>query len=169
MFSTKVSSKILDLFRDIHAEEIRQAKTTSTLKLNTNDDKNKDESKLTCSLSLDITNVTNIEGKVRFSSRRDIVKENNMMITKTFKDQELSIADNASSILLTESYSSDPTSAENMPTNPFKKLHQSLLAKEKNRKDGIKRCVNKMKFWKKKDKNEKDDLVEEDNASTISR
>ena len=84
MFSTKVSSKILDLFRDIHAEEIRQAKTTSTLKLNTNDDKNKDESKLTCSLSLDITNVTNIEGKVRFSSRRDIVKENNIMIIKKF-------------------------------------------------------------------------------------
>ena len=32
-----------------------------------------------------------------------------------------------------------------MPTNPFKKLHQSLLAKEKNRKDGIKRCVNNKK------------------------
>ena len=74
-----------------------------------------------------------------------------------------------SSILLTESYSSDPTNSDKMPTNPFKKFHQSLLAKEKNRKDGIKRCVNKMKFWKKDDKKEKDNLVEDDNASTISR
>ena len=79
------------------------------------------------------------------------------------------MVDNASSIFLTESYSSDPTSSEKMPTNPFKKLHQSLLAKEKNRKDSMKRCVNKMKFWKKGDKKEKDNLVEEDNASTISR
>ena len=74
-----------------------------------------------------------------------------------------------SSIILTESCYSDPAEANNMPTNPFKKLHQSLLAKEKNRKDGIKRFARKMKFWKKDDKKEKDKLVDDDNSSTISR
>ena len=72
------------MFRDIHAEEITKAKSTSTLKLNGNDDTNKDESKPNCSLSLDITNVTNVEGKLRFSSGRAIVKEIYMMIITTF-------------------------------------------------------------------------------------
>ena len=67
-FSTIVFNNIFDSFRDIHAEEITQAKSTSTLKLNTNDGQNKDESKLNCGLSLDITNVTNIEGKVNCPS-----------------------------------------------------------------------------------------------------
>ena len=74
-----------------------------------------------------------------------------------------------SSIILTESCYSDPVEVDKMPSNPFKKLHQSLLAKEKNRKDGIKRFARKMKFWKKDDKKEKDKLVEDDNSSTISR
>ena len=74
-----------------------------------------------------------------------------------------------SSIILTESCYSDSAEADKMTSNPFKKLHQSLLAKEKNRKDGIKRFARKMKFWKKDDKKEKDKLVEDDNYSTISR
>ena len=74
-----------------------------------------------------------------------------------------------SSIILTESCNSESADADKMPSNPFKKLHQSLLAKEKNRKDGIKRFARKMKFWKKDDKKEKDKLVDDDNSSTISR
>ena len=61
-----VSNKIFDSFRDIHTEEITQAKSTSTLKLNTNEDTNKDESKPNCSLTLGITNSADIEGRVDF-------------------------------------------------------------------------------------------------------
>ena len=61
-----VSNKIFDSFRDIHTEEIKQAKSTSTLKLNTNEDTNKDESKPNVSLTLGITNSADIEGRVEF-------------------------------------------------------------------------------------------------------
>ena len=72
-------------------------------------------------------------------------------------------------ILVTDSYSSSLPETDKMPTNPFKKFHQSLLSKEKNRKNGMKRFAKKLKFWKKDDKKDKDTLVDEENESTISR
>ena len=36
-----------------------------------------------------------------------------------------------------------------MGGNPLKKLHQTLLAKEKSRKDGFRKLANRLMFWKK--------------------
>ena len=36
-----------------------------------------------------------------------------------------------------------------MGGNPFKKLHQTLLAKEKSRKGGFRKLANRLMFWKK--------------------
>ena len=36
-----------------------------------------------------------------------------------------------------------------MGGNPLKKLHQTLLAKEKNRKDSFRKIANRLMFWKK--------------------
>ena len=85
------------------------------------------------------------------------------------EQQDISTLEDESLILVTESYSSNLPETKNMPTNPFKKLRQSLLAKEKNRKNGMKRFAKKLKFWKKDEKKDKDTLVDEDNESTSSR
>ena len=53
-----------------------------------------------------------------------------------------------------------------MGGNPFKKLHQTLLAKEKSRKDGFRKLANRLMFWKKdeskKTKQDEESLAVED-------
>ena len=48
-----------------------------------------------------------------------------------------------------------------MGGNPLKKLHQTLLAKEKSRKDGFRKLANRLMFWKK----DESKMKKEDEAS----
>ena len=48
-----------------------------------------------------------------------------------------------------------------MGGNPLKKLHQTLLAKEKSRKDGFRKLANRLMFWNK----DESKMKKEDEAS----
>ena len=60
-----------------------------------------------------------------------------------------------------------------MGGNPLKKLHQTLLAKEKSRKDGFRKLANRLMFWKKdeskKTKQNEESLETEDVQSLQSK
>ena len=60
-----------------------------------------------------------------------------------------------------------------MGGNPLKKLHQTLLAKEKSRKDGLTKLANRLMFWKKdeskKTKQNEESLETEDVQSLQSK
>ena len=60
-----------------------------------------------------------------------------------------------------------------MGGNPLKKLHQTLLAKEKSRKDGLTKLANRLMFWKKdeskKTKQDEESLTIEDVQSLQSK
>ena len=53
-----------------------------------------------------------------------------------------------------------------MGGNPLNKLHQTLLAKEKSRKDGFRKLANRLMFWKKdeskKTRQDEESLANED-------
>ena len=64
-------------------------------------------------------------------------------------------ADTSTTILNGSSSKEDTENkSSKMSSNPFKRLHQSLLAKEKNRKDGFKRLSKRLQFWKRDEKKE---------------
>ena len=60
-----------------------------------------------------------------------------------------------------------------MGGNPLKKLHETLLAKEKSRKDGLTKLANRIMFWKKdeskKTKQDEESLTIEDVQSLQSK
>ena len=60
-----------------------------------------------------------------------------------------------------------------MGGNPLKKLHQTLLAKEKSRKDGFRKLANSLMFWKKDEskmkKEDEGSLANEDVQSLQSK
>ena len=60
-----------------------------------------------------------------------------------------------------------------MGGNPLKKLHQTLLAKEKSRKDGFRKLANRLMFWKKdeskKTRQDEESLANEDVQSLQSK
>ena len=58
------SSNYNNQYRDIHPEEIKQANKISTLKLTNNEGTNTEATNVNRSLSIDITNVTDEEGKI---------------------------------------------------------------------------------------------------------
>ena len=60
-----------------------------------------------------------------------------------------------------------------MGGNPLKKLHETLLAKEKSRKDGFRKLANRLMFWKKdqskKTRQDEESLAIEDVQSLQSK
>ena len=60
-----------------------------------------------------------------------------------------------------------------MGGNPLKKLHQTLLAREKSRKDGLRKLTNRLMFWKKdeskKTRQDEESLAIEDVQSLQSQ
>lgn len=91
-----------------------------------------------------------------------------------FKEHDkISEAEEVSTRLLNGSYSTESITSSTMASNPFKKLHQNLLSKEKNRKNKFKQWTKRLKFWEKDDnkkkKREQAPMLDEDDISTRSK